>query len=350
MAEIKSHEFDGFLSTASRRYRLFVVYGPDRGLVAERAAAVAAKTGIRLDDPFAVLKIDASEIGGDAGRLIDELNAIGLFGGEKLVWVRDAANEKGLIEALQFLGDHPPGESVLIVEAGDIKKTSALRKLSDGARAIASIPCYADDVRALNALIDQELSGEGLRISPDARAMLLELIGGDRIASRNEVRKLALYCRGAETIDESRVGEIIGDASAISTDEAIDAILKGDLDGFLHAAQKVIGSKTPIFLVLQGCLRQFQLIDSMRAEMDDKRLQSSQVMQTLGRHLHFKRKPIIEQALRNWSSAAIAREMGRLQAAILESRRRPSLGDTIALQTLLSTTLQSSRGTQQSSR
>lgn len=350
MAEIKSHEFDGFLSTASRRYRLFVVYGPDRGLVAERAAAIAARTGVSLDDPFAVLKMDASEIGSHCGRLIDEINAIGLFGGGKLVWVRDAANEKGLIEALQILADHPPEESFLIVEAGDIKKTSALRKLSDAARAIASIPCYADDIRALNALIDQELSSDGLRISPDARQMLLELIGGDRIASRNEVRKLALYCRGAETIDETRVAEIIGDASAISADEAVDAILKGDPDAFLHAAQKVVSSKTPIFLVLQGCLRQFQLLDAMRAEMEDKRLQSSQVMQTLGRHLHFKRKPVIEQALRNWSSAAIAKEMGRLQAAILQSRKRPALGDTIALQTLLGTTLQSSRGGQQASR
>jgi DNA polymerase-3 subunit delta len=81
----------------------------------------------------------------------------------------------------------------------------------------------------------------------------------------------------------------------------------------------------------------------MRAEMEEKRLQPAQIMQTLGRHLHFRRKPIVEQALRAWSADAIARETNRLQAAILQSRRRQILEDSIAMQTLLSTTLQSGR-------
>ena len=54
-----------------------------------------------------------------------------------------------------------------------------------------------------------------------------------------------------------------------------------------------------IFLVLQACLKQFQLLDLMRAEMDEKRQQPAQVMQTLGRHLHFRRKPIIEAGSEN---------------------------------------------------
>jgi len=343
MAEIKSHEFDGFLQSAMRQHRMFLIYGPDRGLVSERAAALAAKTNVSLDDPFSLLKMDAGDVGSDPGRLLDEMNAIGLFGGEKLVWIRGAANEKGIVDALQVLATNPPEGSFLIIEAGDLKKTAALRKVAEGARSVIAVPCYADDARALNALIDSELAASSLRITPEARQRLLELLGGDRIASRNEVRKLALYCRNEGTVDETHVNDIIGDASAISTDDAVDAILKGDADAYLRAVQKIVSSKTPIFLVLQGCLRQFQLLDTMRAEMDEKRLQPAQVMQTLGRHLHFRRKPVIEQALRTWNAAAIAREMNRLQAAILQSRQRGALEESIALHTLLSTTLQSAR-------
>jgi DNA polymerase-3 subunit delta len=146
-----------------------------------------------------------------------------------------------------------------------------------------------------------------------------------------------------ETVEEHHVNEIIGNASAVSVDDAVDAILSGNTSTFLHAMQKITASKTAIFLVIQACLKQFQLLDTMRAEMDEKRLPAGQVMQTLGRHLHFRRKPIIEQALRTWSADAIARETGRLQAAILQTRKRQSLEDSIALQTLLSTTLQSGR-------
>ena len=237
----------------------------------------------------------------------------------------------------------PTGGSTLLVEAGDLKKGAALRKAAETAPQAVAIPCYADDGRALQSLIDQELSAEGLRISPAARERLVETIGGDRLASRNEVRKLALYCRGKEMIEEQDVEEIVGDASAISTDDAIDAILKGDREGFLHAIQKIVSSKTPVFLVLQGCLRQFQLLEVMRAEMDEKRAPAGQVMQTLGRHLHFRRKPIVENALKTWTGPAIRRESQRLQAAILQSRQRPVLEDTIAMQTMLATVLQSAR-------
>ena len=343
MAEVKSHEFDAFLKRKPLPVRLFLVYGPDRGLVSERAAMLAAASGVALDDAFSVVKLDAGDIGNQPGRLIDEMNAIGLFGGERLIWIRNAGSEKGLSDGLDILAGASAGPSTLIIEAGDLKKGAALRKAAESTSAAVAIPCYADDGRALQALVDRELSAENLKISPAARERLLETIGGDRLASRNEVRKLALYCRGKELIEEQDVEDIVGDASAISTDDAVDAILKGDRDGFLHAIQKIVSSKTPVFLVLQGCLRQFQLLELMRAEMDEKRVPAAQAMASLGRHLHFRRKPIVENALRTWTGPAIRRETQRLQAAILQSRQRPALEDTIAMQTMLATVLQSAR-------
>ncbi|QLF68851.1 DNA polymerase III subunit delta [Peteryoungia desertarenae] len=343
MVEIKSHEFDGFLQKSARHYRLFLVYGPDRGLVGERAAELSKQTTVDLSDSFAVTKLESSDLQSDPGRLVDEVNSLGLFGGERLVWVRNAANEKAVIEGLQILASDPPTGATVIIEAGDLKKGSALRKVAESERGIACIACYQDDVRALNALIDHELATERLRITPAARELLLESIGGDRIASRNEIRKLILYCHGHELIDETHVLEIIGDASTISTDSVVDAVLSGDADVLHHALQKVISSKTPVFLVLQSCLKQFQQLELMRSEMDDRRQQAGQIMQSLGRGIHFRRKPIVERALRNWTTPDLARESSRIHAAILQSRQRPQLEDNLAMQTLLAVTLQAAR-------
>ncbi len=343
MSEVKSHEFDTFLQKSAAHYSLFLVYGPDRGLVSERAAQLAASFGIPLEDPFAVVKLDATELQQGAGRLLDEVNAIGLFGGEKLVWVRGASAEKGLSEALQVLAAEPPPSSYLIVEAGDLKKGAALRKVAEPSRAVASIACYSDDARGLHALVDKELSEAGLRISPAARERLLEALGGDRIASRNEVRKLALYCRGRDIINEEDVLAIVGDASAISVDDAVDAVLQGDVDALMHAMKKITTSKTPAFLVLQACLRQFQQLDLMRAEMDASRQSASQVIASLGRGLHFRRKPIVEAALRHWTAPAIRRELNRLQATIYQSRSRQSLEESLVLQNLLAIAIQSAK-------
>ena len=233
--------------------------------------------------------------------------------------------------------------SYLLIEASDLKKGSALRKVAESERSVACIACYQDDARALNGLIDAELAAANLRITPAARELLLESIGGDRIASRNEIQKLVLYCMNDELIDERHVLDIVGDASAVSTDEVVDAVLSGDPDGFLHAIQKVISSKTAVFLVLQGTMKQVQLLEAMRLEMEEKSQQPAQVLQTLGRGIHFKRKPIIEKALRSWNSSDLGRESSRLNAAVLQSRQNASLEDNLAIQTLLATTLQSAR-------
>lgn len=343
MAEVKNHEFEGLLRKKPLPYQMFVIFGPDRGLVSERASEIAALSGVDLKDPFSLIRLDASDLSAQPGRIVEEMQSLGLFGGRRLVWIKGAMNEKSLVDALQILTDAPPEDSLLIVEAGDLKKGTGTRKIADTSGRIASIACYADDTRALNALIDSELSTSGLRLTPDARELLVSSLGGDRIASRNEIRKLALYCQGQQSVEEHHVREIIGDASAISADEAVDAVLSGDRNQFLHAAEKIAHSKTPIFLVLQGCLRQFQLLDQMRTEMDEKKLQPAQVMQTWGRSVHFKRKPILERALRTWTTVAIAREMNRLQMAVLQSRQRQALEESIALQLLLSITLQSAR-------
>lgn len=343
MADIKAHEFDGFLKQRAKTYRAFLVYGPDRGLVSERATALAALSGVSRDDAFSFLRLEAGEINSDPGRLFDEVNSQGLFGGDKLIWIKGAGADKALSEALGVLLKDMPSTVWLIIEAGDLKKGANLRKVVEADRAAMAIPCYADDGRALNAMVDQELAEAGLSMTQDARALLLSSLGGDRLASRNEVQKLMLYARGFDVIEEHHVAEIVGDASAISTDEAVDAILKGDKQGFLHAVQKVTASKTPIFLVLQSCLRQFQMLDQMRTEMDERGMSASDALNALGRHLHFKRKPVIEGALRQWKAPALAREMNRLQSAVLQSRKRASLEDSIALHTLLATTLQSGR-------
>ncbi|WP_349436480.1 DNA polymerase III subunit delta [Pararhizobium sp. A13] len=343
MTEIKSHEFDGFLQRPLKDNRLYLVYGPDRGLVSERAGQIAAKSGVALDDPFSLIKLDGSDLQQSPGRLLDEVNTIGLFGGEKLVWIRAAGTEKTLVDSFSALSQQPPDGSYVIIEAGDLKKGTGVRKIGETARSVISVACYSDDARALNSLIDQELGQEGLRITPAARERLNEALGGDRIASRNEIRKLALYCRGLGMIEEGHVSEIVGDASGVSVDDAIDAVLKGDVDGLQHAIRKITASKTAIFLVLQACLRQFQLLDLMRAEMDDKRQQPAQIVATMGRHIHFRRKPLVEAALKTWTLPAIRRELGRLQTAIFQSRARQSLEESIAMQTLLAITLQSAR-------
>ncbi|MBC7280263.1 DNA polymerase III subunit delta [Hoeflea sp.] len=339
MAEIKSHEFSGFIRREGTPYRIVLVYGPDRGLVSERAAQIAAKTGVDLKDDFAVLKLEASDLSGDPGRLADEFGAISLFGGDRLVWLRNSGNERGLIDALGAIADTDPGSSHLLIEAGDLKKGSGLRKTIESSRSALAVPCYSDDARGIQTLIDEELGSAGLAIQGDARQRLSQLLGGDRLASRNELRKLALYCHGTGKVTDNDVIEAMGDVAALSVDDAVDAVFSGDAAGLEAALERILASKTSVFLVLRGCIVLFEQLDAMRSLVENHNRQPAQAMTERGRGIHFKRKPVMERALRHWRLDAINREMRRLADAVLETRRRPQLEAAIARQALLRTCL-----------
>ena len=65
MSQKKAHEVDGWLARPDPSARVVLIYGPDRGLVSERAKRFAASTGLPLDDPFGVVKLSASTVEAD---------------------------------------------------------------------------------------------------------------------------------------------------------------------------------------------------------------------------------------------------------------------------------------------
>ena len=95
------------------------------------------------------------------------------------------------VEALLAL---PASECRVVIEAGDLRRSAPLRTLCERAKNAVALPCYPDNERDLARLIDAEMRDADLVLKPDARAMLMPLLGGDRVASRNEIRKLAALC------------------------------------------------------------------------------------------------------------------------------------------------------------
>jgi DNA polymerase-3 subunit delta len=186
MAQKKAHEVEGWLKRPPEDVRIVLFYGPDRGLVSERARRFADWTGLSLDDPFSVVRLDAAEIDREPGRLLDEARALSMFSQRRLVWVRGASNQKGLADQVATLAADPPPDTFVLVEAGDLKKGAALRAAVEPAAAAMALPCYADEGRTLDALIDAEMQAVGVTITLEARQALRQSLGGDRLATRGD--------------------------------------------------------------------------------------------------------------------------------------------------------------------
>lgn len=340
--QLKPNEIDGFLKRPDPMIGSLLVYGPDRGLVGERAAAFAAVSGVDLADPFSVTRIDAADIDADPGRLLSELRTVALFAGKRIVWVRGASAQKELLEAIATV-EAGEAEAILIIEAGDLKKSSALRTQAEGGRRTVAAPCYADDIRGLDALIDSVLSAEGMSIALDARAALRERLGGDRLASRGEIAKLVLYCGERRQIAHEDIDAVIGDASAQSTDGVIDAFLAGDPRKFDMAYARAVSAGVHPFVVLSAAIRQLQILALLRHVMDREGRSASAAVAAARPPVFFARRAAVENALQHMDEAAVARALDRLHQAVLATRRQAELAEEIARQALLGLALANRR-------
>src|SRR5262245_30724021 len=193
MVALKAAQVDAFLAKPAQP--VVLVFGPDSGLVRERAEALIRASVDDVNDPFSLARLEGDALASEPGRLVEEANTIPLFGGKRAVWVK-AGTRSNLAPAVEALLAAAPRECRVVIEAGELRKTSPLRALCEKAKNAAALPCYPDDARNLPRLIEQEMTAAGLTIAPEARDALVPLLGGDRLASRSELKKLALYAHG----------------------------------------------------------------------------------------------------------------------------------------------------------
>jgi DNA polymerase III subunit delta len=331
MTALKASDVEAFLARPSAAMAVVLVFGPDAGLVSERAEAIIRAS---VDDPrdaLSVTRISGDDLASDPARLVDEAQAIPMFGGRRAVWVR--AGARGFQAAVEGLLALTLRECRVVIEAGDLRRNAPLRVLCERARNAAVIACYADDARSLQALIDDEMRAADLTVTPEARAALLPLLGGDRRASRNELRKLALFAHGRGTVELDDVLEVVGDASARDVDELVDAALAGRPREVETRYAKAIEAGTAPGTVVFAVLRQITSLHKARLNIESG---SNVEREAEAMRLHFRRKPAVEAALRAWSAAGLAGAIESVGKTQLETRRQAALATTLTQRALLS--------------
>src|SRR5437868_15179283 len=88
MVALRGKEIDAFLARPDSGRPIILLYGPDAGLVRERADALLASAVDDPNDPFSVVKMDGDELSAEPSRLVDEAMTIPLFGGRRAIRVR----------------------------------------------------------------------------------------------------------------------------------------------------------------------------------------------------------------------------------------------------------------------
>lgn len=330
MVAYKSSAVPGFLKRPDPDCRAVLVYGPDAGLVAERASALAGTFAKREPGETDIVRLDDRDLAEDPARLEIELRTVSMFAASKVV--RVTAGTRLDVASLKELIAEPAGHA-LIVEAGNLRPDQALRKLFESGKSAAALPCYSDD-RTLCDVIDSELAAARLDIDRETRSYLMTRLGADQALSRSEVVKLVLYAQGGTRITLGDVEAVVGDAGEIALENFVYAASGGDAEQALRELQRLAAAGTDRSLALAALGRHFTQLHRVAAAQAGGG-SPDQAVKALRPRPHFKRESQFLAHCRKWGASRLAQALPLIQEATRRSRWSPDLEGAFAERLLL---------------
>lgn len=212
---VKGQALEQLLMRPGKAVRAVLFYGPNAGRVQEYAGRIVRSVVENVSDPFRIAHLTAADLNEDPARLADEAAALAMTGGRRVVRVRGAGDAH--TEAFENCLDNSHGDSLIVVETGELAKTSRLRKLFESSTACAIGACYEETSADLEALVIGHLRQYGLSITSEAKDYLLNCLGEDRLVTRQELEKLVVYKGPRSTVphtgnarDSKDIVEIVG--------------------------------------------------------------------------------------------------------------------------------------------
>jgi len=321
-----------FLQRPDQAIRAVLLYGPDIGLVRERADDLARTVCSDLRDPFRVADLSGAVVAADPARLADEAAQMSLIGGRRVVRVRDAGDRlAGLFRG--FL-DAAPGDGFIVVEAGDLPGSSAMRRVFDTSPRAAAIGCYPDTARDRAAVIRDTLRAHRITASGEATQYLVEHLGSDRLLTRAELEKLALYAGQGSHVELDDVRLSIEDSAALATDDAVMAAAEGDAARVDRVLDRVFQEGESAVSVVRAMLRHLQRLHLLAARAAAGTT-VAEVVRTARPPIFYRQEDGFKRQLVLWNEAGLRAQLGRIAQAELHMKLTGLPAETVCREAML---------------
>lgn len=326
--KIPPRDIERFVQKPDPACRAFLVYGPDEGLVRERAAVLGKHVVADLSDPFNVIDLSGSAVADDPARLADELAAMSMMGGRRLIRIREGAEKAAAMieEALKTVSG---ADNVLVIEAGDLKPASKLRALFEKMKDGAAVACYADDAGNLSRILAQDFSTQGLTIDRDALMSLSEKLVGDRALARSMVEKIITYIGpdgGTVTLDD--VLACTEDSSLLFIDDLTRAAFSGNTVAAGQMLERLYQEGIDPVGVLRGLQNHCRRLLFVKAMMDAGEDRNSAVKK-LRPPLFFKAEKDFNAHLNLWTAERLKILLEQLTDTEAECKTTGAMAETI---------------------
>ena len=319
--KLKPAAIPATLKAPPETLRLILLYGPDTGLITARASQAVKAICPDASDPFRVSKYSEDQLLADPPKLSDDINAISLMGGRRVIRIQPAGDR--LAALLEPLLQPSASDTLVVVLAGELPPRSKLRKLAEASEHAAAIPCYEDNAAARRSLIQEQCRKAGLQIEPDALAYLIENLGTDHGVSRQELEKLLLYMGESDgetksiRLEDARA--VVGDTAAWRIDDIADAMLLGRMERLERNFQSALQAGAVAIRILNAVSASARRIHALASQVEQGESPATAIGKMRPPVPFFRRDAIAEQ-LRRWPRKRLDRALFLLSEAEAECK------------------------------
>lgn len=281
--------------------RFYLFHGPDD------AGSHALAHRLRKSLGAERFVVTAGAVKGDPALLADEASAMGLFGDKRLLWIEPGGDE--IAEGVAGLLAAPAVESVAIVIAGQLKKSSALLKLAEGDRGAWAHTSYLPEGRDADRIVIELARTEGLRVSGELASRIAASAGANQAIIASEMAKYALYL-GASVeavceLDPETVERLGAEGGEGDWQRIGDLALDGRLAELSDALQRLSPGATEVVPIVRSLQRRMLQLAPLRARIEQGERVDG-VLMSMGKTLFWKDKAILQRLLSQWSAARLA--------------------------------------------
>lgn len=326
-------QIEPFVKSPDKAARVILVYGPDAGLARERAKVMGLTVVADLADPFNVATFTGGTLADDPARLSDEANAVSMMGGDRLVRVEQASDK--ITPIIKDYLENPSGQTLVILEAGELGPRSSLRKLCESAKNAAAVPCYVEDERDIARLIRDTMQQAGLQIDRDAVDVLAANIGGDRGKVRSELEKLVLY-KGRDTgaVNIEDVQNCCGQIGAIDLDDLVYNVAGRQAERALKNYNQLLSEGINFIVIVRALQTHFRKLHLARTHFDEGG-SVDLALRSIKPPIFFKQQPAFKTQIQQWPLKTLNIVLMKLVDLEADCKKTDCPVETLCGQTIL---------------
>ncbi|MBK4214525.1 DNA polymerase III subunit delta [Paracoccus caeni] len=264
---LKGGEIARYLARPDPSRPALLIYGQDAMRVAlKRAEAVKALVGENADEEMRLNRMAGGGLKKDPAALLDAVKEVGFFPGQRVVLVEDTPDTSADAIAVA-LKEWNAGDAVIVVTAGALSKSSALRKVFEPHKDAVTAPIYDDPPGEEE--VARWLSDAGLREVPPAamREMMVLARALDPGDLRQTVEKIGLYKHGDPTpLTVEEIALMAPATIEADLDELIHTVAERREADFGTLMRRIEGQGTSPVSLCIAALRHFRALQLAAAD------------------------------------------------------------------------------------